>query len=132
MKDWLLLFFCVIFPIALFCGGCYQLHQHIYHKMDCKQFNIDHLEVRTGIDIPAKQTVTCDLNAAGNRRVNTILIKPYVDMEAYVKKNDFIFQIPIMIANMVSLFSVLALIEKRSSQLLLSLIHCTASAINIK
>jgi len=60
--------------------------------MNCNQFNIDHVEVRTGIDIPAKQKVTCDLNAAGNRRINTIFIEQYVNLEDYVKKNGFILQ----------------------------------------
>jgi hypothetical protein len=45
----------------LFMVGCKSLVKTIYQSMDCDQFNIDHIELRTGINIPSVQRNYCEL-----------------------------------------------------------------------
>ena len=50
-KSLLIMLVCVVtVPILLF-KGCTSLGKTIYTSMDCDRFNIDHIEMRTGIDI---------------------------------------------------------------------------------
>ena len=46
----------------LFMVGCKSLVKTIYQSMDCDQFNIDHIELRTGIDVPKIERKYCQLN----------------------------------------------------------------------
>ncbi|CAI8374934.1 MAG: Uncharacterised protein [Cryomorphaceae bacterium] len=41
--------------------GCRGLVKTIYASMDCDQFNIDHIELRTGIDIPKITRLHCEI-----------------------------------------------------------------------
>lgn len=62
MSARVLLIIALIFAIPLlFIKGCQSLTHTIYWSMDCDQFNIDHIEVRTGIDIPKVTTKKCSL-----------------------------------------------------------------------
>ncbi len=71
--------------------GCKMLTQHIYNRTDCERFNIDNIEVRTGINIPAVDEVTCEIKAKENTKVSVFrLSKPSLDFSHYVKRNDFI------------------------------------------
>ena len=45
----------------LFMVGCKSLVKTIYQSMDCDQFNIDHIELRTGIDVPKIRRKYCQL-----------------------------------------------------------------------
>ena len=57
----ILLGFIVGLPL-LFMAGCKTLTSTIYQSMDCDQFNIDHIELRTGIDVPKIKRRYCQLN----------------------------------------------------------------------
>ena len=57
----ILLGFIVGLPL-LFMAGCKTLTSTIYQSMDCDQFNIDHIELRTGIDVPKIKRKYCLLN----------------------------------------------------------------------
>ncbi|MDA9279560.1 hypothetical protein N8450_03070 [Schleiferiaceae bacterium] len=59
-KLLILLGFVVGLPL-LFMAGCKTLTSTIYQSMDCDQFNIDHIELRTGINIPSVQRNYCEL-----------------------------------------------------------------------
>ena len=60
-KILILLGFIVGLPL-LFMAGCKTLTSTIYQSMDCDQFNIDHIELRTGIDVPKIKRKNCQLN----------------------------------------------------------------------
>jgi len=58
-----LLIIAIIFAITLLLmKGCQSLAKEIYWSMDCDQFNIDHIELRTGIDIPEITGNYCELS----------------------------------------------------------------------
>ena len=59
-KILILLGFIVGLPL-LFMAGCKTLTSTIYQSMDCDQFNIDHIELRTGIDVPKIKRKYCQL-----------------------------------------------------------------------
>ena len=50
----------ILFPI-LFMQGCKGLARTMYRSMDCDQFNIDHIELRTGINVPKVERNSCTL-----------------------------------------------------------------------
>ena len=61
-KNVLLLLSVSIGLPLLFMTGCRALVKNIYQSMDCDQFNIDHIELRTGIDVPKIKRKYCLLN----------------------------------------------------------------------
>lgn len=76
--------------LLLFMGGFKLLAGHIYGRTDCERFNIDNIEVRTGIDIPAVSNVDCSFDASINTKFSTFTFdKNEVDLEEYVVRNDF-------------------------------------------
>lgn len=83
----------IIGSIALFCLlfmlGCKTLISTIANSNDCEQFNIDNVEVRTGIDIPATTQVDCMYNN-GVKNVNFTLDTSKVDIIDYLEKNKFV------------------------------------------
>ncbi len=71
-------------------AGCKSLISHIYKRVDCEQFNIDNIELRTGINIPSIRDVECECNEAKTLKTNTfILNSDIVDLPDYISKNKF-------------------------------------------
>lgn len=67
------------------------LSNHIYNRTDCEQFNIDNIEVRTGIDIPAVDDVTCDFKTTENTKISVFMLKKTsLDFDHYIQRNDFV------------------------------------------
>ena len=65
------------------------LSQIAYNSTGCEQFNIDNIEVRTGIDIPpVTDNINC--NSDGHIKMASFVIKEEVDIRDYIQKNDFI------------------------------------------
>jgi hypothetical protein len=62
IKTILILLGAIIGLPLLFMVGCKSLVNNIYQSMDCDQFNIDHIELRTGIDVPKIKRKYCLLN----------------------------------------------------------------------
>ena len=82
----------LIIGIIIFLGfaGCKGLINHIYNRTDCEQFNIDNIEVRTGIDIPAVSKVICDFNAIENTKTSIFTLdKTQVNLAHYAARNGF-------------------------------------------
>lgn len=81
--------FLLLLPVLVV--GCYKLiSNHIYHKKDCLEFNIDHIEVRTGINIPKVSFADCDMNdTQTNRKAIYIIDKTLVDIPLWLAKNRF-------------------------------------------
>ncbi len=58
--------------------------------MDCNGFNIDHIEVRTGIDVPKTVSSFCKLNADQTRRdADFVLDTTIVNINQWLAKNKF-------------------------------------------
>lgn len=74
----------ILVPI-LFVKACKSLASNIYHSMDCDRFNIDHIELRTGIDVPKITRNFCELNDS-SRLVSFQLLKSGADKAAYATK----------------------------------------------
>lgn len=67
------------------------LSSHIYNRTDCEQFNIDNIEVRTGINIPAVDEVICEFNSTQNTKIAVFMLnKSSLDFTHYIKRNDFV------------------------------------------
>ncbi len=66
------------------------LVSHIYDYVDCERFNIDNIEVRTGIDIPAVTDVECSCNEEKTMKTSTfVLDTEQVNLDQYVSRNKF-------------------------------------------
>ena len=83
----------LILGILLFLGfaGCKGFINHIYNRTDCEQMNIDNIELRTGIDIPAVSNVVCEFKTAEQTKVAVFTLdKVKVDLAHYTASNNFI------------------------------------------
>lgn len=77
----------LLFPILSF----NLLSNHIYNRTDCEQFNIDNIEVRTGIDIPGVDDVICEFKATEKTKVSVFTLdKSSLNFARYIKRNDFV------------------------------------------
>jgi len=74
----------ILIPLLLM-EGCQSITQTIYDSMDCNQFNIDHIELRTGIDVPQIKRNYCELTDT-SRTVSFQLLKTGKDKKAYAEK----------------------------------------------
>ena len=83
-KLLILLGFVVGLPL-LFMAGCKILTSTIYQSMDCDQFNIDHIELRTGIDVPKIKRKYCQLNDS-TRTVEFEVLLNAEELDAYSAK----------------------------------------------
>ena len=75
--------------IVLFMVSFNSLAKHIYNRTDCERFNIDNVEVRTGIDIPSIIDATCSSNGKIKNSIFTIDTNK-VDINTYIKTNKFV------------------------------------------
>ena len=69
----------------LFMAGCKSVVKTIYNSMDCDQFNIDHIELRTGIDIPKVTRNFCHLDDTSRSISFEVLLDP-AGLSAYSAK----------------------------------------------
>jgi len=91
MKSTDIIYIIMVISVPFLFIGCYKLlSNHIYHKMDCQQFNIDHIEVRTGIDIPKTTFANCEMDEHQSYRKATFTIdSTRVDIADWLVKNKF-------------------------------------------
>ncbi|MEM9886487.1 MAG: hypothetical protein AAF849_11400 [Bacteroidota bacterium] len=93
-KVLLLPTFVFLMPFLLLFGGYQMLTSHIYNNQTCKSFNIDHLELRTGILIPKvlPEAYKCKCEIAQQTRTASyVLDKNDVDLDEFIESNDFEF-----------------------------------------
>ena len=69
----------------LFMVGFKSLVKTIYHSMDCDQFNIDHIELRTGIDVPKIRRKYCQLKDS-TRTVEFEILLNSEELKSYSAK----------------------------------------------
>jgi hypothetical protein len=90
MKKILIALLSIPILILLFIGGYRGLTKHIYNRTDCEAFNIDNIELRTGIDVPAVIESDCECFVTGNTKTaKFILDTENLDFERYVSRNKF-------------------------------------------
>ena len=76
-------------------GGCVGCVLVIAESNNCERYNIDNIELRTGIDIPTicrdQECRSCILDKTANTKTNYFRILTDVeDMDRYVARNSFI------------------------------------------
>lgn len=78
-----------VVAITLFFGGCKLLIKDIFNRKDCERFNIDNIEVRTGIDVPSVSESDCQC-IGDTKTASFIIDNTKVDLHEYVSKHDFV------------------------------------------
>lgn len=84
----------LIVTIVLVCvvGGLMMsftlLRRHIFNRTDCERFNIDNIELRTGIDIPAVDSSSCECGESVKRSY-FYLHSEKVDIEQYISRFEW-------------------------------------------
>lgn len=90
MKHLVLIFASISVLAIGFILGFRGLVSHIYNRVDCESFNIDNIEVRTGIDIPAVTDVECSCNEEKTIKTSTFTLDvDQLDLDRYVARNKF-------------------------------------------
>ena len=74
----------ILVPLLLM-KGCQSFARTIYNSMDCNQFNIDHIELRTGIDVPQIKRNYCELTDT-SRTVSFQLLKTRKDKNSLCRE----------------------------------------------
>ena len=88
MKKILLIVSTVLLFAILVAFGIYGFSKIIYNSCNCKRFNIDNIELRTGINIPEIKTVTCNYNEITKTKKSSFIIDTKeVNIEDYIQKN---------------------------------------------
>ena len=78
----------LMFMVILFMGGCKLLVREIFNSKDCERFNIDNIEVRTGVNIPKVSDCNCVVD--GNTKTSSFIIDVnQVDVNEYSRKHHF-------------------------------------------
>jgi len=78
----------MVVAILTIMGGVKLLVNHIYHRQGCERFNIDNIELRTGINIPAVSDFDC--NCEANRKTSKFVINTQeVELDLYIDDNQF-------------------------------------------
>ena len=98
MKNILIGVGAVIGILLLLYLGVLGLSRHIFHQTSCEQFNIDNIELRTGINIPSIVHVDCDRQ--GNIKTSKFVIDTSkVDIKKYIASNKFVRSDRLYVAN---------------------------------
>ncbi len=74
--------------IVSFMVGFKLLARHIYQRTDCERFNIDNIELRTGINIPKIVDYDCSCGD-GFKNSSFVLDPEYTAVEDYALKHEF-------------------------------------------
>lgn len=96
-----------VFPILaiLMISGYMVLKTIAYHSCGCGNFNIDNIELRTGIDIPAVTEVSCfEYGLEDIKIADFTLNTEKVNLDYYIKGNDLEFMSSITESNYPLLF----------------------------
>jgi len=90
MKTTLIIVASFLGFIVLAMGGCAALNRHIYSQTDCEKFNIDNIEVRTGINIPSVKKDDCHCEEGNkSKKAKFMIDTDQVDLTKYIADNKF-------------------------------------------
>lgn len=78
----------IVLIVILFIAGVNALGYHIFSRTDCEFFNIDNIELRTGINIPAIVDSDCKSNGK-IKEASFSIDTSKVDLKAYSLRNNF-------------------------------------------
>ena len=88
MKKILLILSAISLFLTLVGFGFYGFSKMIYNSCDCERFNIDNIELRTGINIPSIKDTECTYDQTTKTKKATFIIDTEkVDIEDYILKN---------------------------------------------
>lgn len=78
----------ILASIGLLYGAIHLFGWYIFNTQSCLRFNIDNIELRTGVNIPAVITTEC--KCQNNTKVSKFIIdSSQTDIESYALKNNF-------------------------------------------
>jgi hypothetical protein len=78
----------LLLAAVMFMSGFVLLAKHTFNRKDCIRFNIDNIEVRTGINVPS--VTDCDCEATQSDKLSTFIIDTtHTNLATYIVKNDF-------------------------------------------
>lgn len=69
-------------------AGFRALSGHIFERTDCERFNIDNIELRTGLDIPAIHSLECNSDGILKQSV-FVLDTTHFNLNEYLKTYKF-------------------------------------------
>ncbi|WP_460219671.1 hypothetical protein [Psychroserpens sp. MEBiC05023] len=73
---------------GLLYGGIHLFGWHIFNSQSCSSFNIDNIELRTGVDIP--KVISTDCECKNNTKISKFIVDiATIDLERYVTRNNF-------------------------------------------
>jgi len=88
MKKVIIVILLVMVFIGMFYGGLYLFGWYAYNTQSCERFNIDNIELRTGVNIPEVTAIECE--CTGNKKFSKFVIDTEkVNLDNYILKNDF-------------------------------------------
>ena len=78
----------LLLAAVMFMSGFVLLTKHIFNRKDCVRFNIDNIEVRTGINVPSVTDCDCEATQYDKRSTFTI-DTTNTNLATYIVKNGF-------------------------------------------
>lgn len=88
MKKIIIIFSTIALFLTLVGFGFYGFSKVIYNSCSCENFNIDNIELRTGINIPAIKSVACNYDEITKTKKSSFIIDTEkVNIEDYIQKN---------------------------------------------
>jgi hypothetical protein len=91
MKKVLLILSAIALFLTLVGFAFYGFSKMIYNSCDCERFNIDNIELRTGINIPSIKDTECTYDETTKTKKTTFIIDTEkVDIEDYILKNELV------------------------------------------
>lgn len=91
MKKVLIIISAIVLFFTLAGFGFYGLSKMIYNSCSCERFNIDNIELRTGINIPSIKDNECTYDEATKTKKATFIIDvEKVNIEDYILKNELL------------------------------------------
>lgn len=77
--------------ILIFRLGSFRLSKTIYKTKDCEQFTIDHLELRTGVNLPKLLELNCNFDDQNDLKIHEIQIDTNeVDIPSYYQNYPYV------------------------------------------
>lgn len=88
MRTFIIIIAALIILTLTSMAGFRALSGHIYERNDCERFNIDNIELRTGIDIPAVNSSECQSDGIIKQSV-FVLDTAHFNLEEYLRTYEF-------------------------------------------
>jgi len=87
MKKGIIIIVSIVAFVALFLLAFNGLAKHIFNRTDCERFNIDNIEVRTGVNVPKVDSYDCSCSDFVKQA--SFILDSKLDLVEYIEKNRF-------------------------------------------